>query len=319
MAIELGNLTDRDQAARCLQRSWRRSNARLDCLRKGKTAIAELHHKAFIRFSERVNPLLASNPERMKKMAKAAEQVLTERSDIQRRVSIPVFTSLGQPIRFTLHDHKEDFSQYYRMQDRYCYFTEKVYADFLNTSPPRTVKDLDKLLRMIRAQTDLIAWDYTRDGCDVRSQLVINLLILNGVPLESISQIGAIVPKEFRKPGIAQDWRFHIAPLVKLKDGSEWVIDPALCPTCAIRQQDWILLQMKSLCAAGIVDLGDMSERLAVHPDKEDCVHFRIAHNQHISPLLDDTYYIGEINEDLLKSHCERMGFYRLDLEKGAL
>lgn len=319
----------REQAARCLQRSWRRSNVGIDCLKKGKESIAELHHGAYMRFVERVKPLLKKNRfsrPRRQRVEIALNAMKSRRTVVQISRSIPLITSYRSngSHEFTFLSSSADLSSFSCLKDRFCHLTNHAYGEFAAApkSPPKTKEDLDRLVRTIGLQTDLIPWGNTSDGCFARGQLTMNLLILAGVPFSSISQQCAIVPRAFRSSGLASEWGFHTAPVVRLEDGSMWVIDPTLSPLFALSPENWIDRQKNIFCTASIKNAGDVSgiSDVRFSPEKE-CLLLRISPNQYLNTegRKSGIILINKLNDFAMKNELEFMAQCRLELEKRVL
>lgn len=239
-----------EDAARCIQRGWRRSRAGLDLLRKDKRVISEMTHTQFKKFCAQVNPLFQRGQKKLhrRKLVDAAfSETITSRVTRQLKAFVPVCTTMQPgkdmtPYRFVT---KRERSQYPHLEKGCINLTKEAegqYKDMPKT-PPRTKEDLDALVKALGAQSDLMLWDGA-EGCYARCQTAIDLLILSGVPKENIRKQYVMLPRHVRNPKAPMcKWSFHTAPLVRLEDGTCWILDPAIAPDKALRLFEWVIPQ----------------------------------------------------------------------------
>ena len=99
-----------------------------------------------------------------------------------------------------------------------------------------TKDQLDIFVRVLAAKTDIFPWSYKKDGCYARAHIMLSFFILSGIPEKYLSQIVMVHSQTHCKC----NWRYHVAPLVSLEDGTKWVIDPSLDPNQALPVNVWI-------------------------------------------------------------------------------
>jgi hypothetical protein len=107
--------------------------------------------------------------------------------------------------------------------------------------PFYTKEELDDLVRAL-SDIDIISWTMSEDCCFARADLVIQFLELMGVPADHLFKQYVLTHSITDDPKDVE-WKFyHTAPLIKLADGSEWILDPALNKTSALTRDEWIPL-----------------------------------------------------------------------------
>lgn len=239
-----------DAAARSFQRGWRRSRAGLELLRKDKEAISQLTHTQFKKFCALVNPLFQRGKEKLhrcKMVDTAYSEAIASRVTRQLKAFVPICITMqpeedSTPYRFVT---KKERSQYPSLEKGCINLTkeaERQYKD-MPKSPPRTKEDLDILVKGLAAQSDLMLWNGA-EGCYARCQTAIDLLILSGVPKDNIRKQYVMLPRHVRNPKTPMNkWSFHTAPIVRLEDGTSWILDPAIAPDRALRLFEWVIPQ----------------------------------------------------------------------------
>lgn len=317
-----------DQAARCIQRSWRRSRSGLDCLRKSQ-GILEMPHVPYLALAKRLKPLLKrglNNTARENQIIMGIASFLVKRHLKQRAICLPLFTSAGKGgmARCTFIDPTSNLSSFRSCKDRYCYMTPQAYLEFLKASksPPKTKDDLDKLFSLIAEQVNLIPWRHTEDGCDARAQAAINLLILAGIPSASITQLCLVMTRNYRAEGAPKNWGYHIAAVVKLEDGSSWVMDPSLHPSGFVEPEQWIKLQRNNKFNNKVKECGDCSKSTAVLFSTLDCcLSFTIRHDQFLDARRKKLGEIRVVNYHKLQmiADLDALAQFRYELEKNKL
>jgi hypothetical protein len=117
-----------------------------------------------------------------------------------------------------------------------------------------TRSELDSLVRCLASKkalptgdsrSALIPWEYTADACYARAQVVIDLLLLLGIPGANVQKQYVYIPSRF-KNGDAPRWNYHVAVKVTLADGTSWILDPSLAADRALSLEEWIGLQRGS-------------------------------------------------------------------------
>lgn len=108
--------------------------------------------------------------------------------------------------------------------------------------PIQTKQELDTLVKLLYNE-DLISWEITEGCCFARADMAIRFLILMGIP-ESCIQKQYVLTHSPARSSEQIEWNYyHVAPLIQLADGSQWIIDPALNRLSALSFDDWVRLQ----------------------------------------------------------------------------
>lgn len=118
---------------------------------------------------------------------------------------------------------------------------------------------------------DYLPFDYTGDGCYVRSAYMSMELVLSGIPSSAILATacyydGKVVTDEsqaLKGPG-GVPWRFHTTPIIVL-DSEQWVIDP-LFSAEPLKETDWL-----SFLGSPPVHITIASAAAPHHPSTEAC------------------------------------------------
>lgn len=95
-----------------------------------------------------------------------------------------------------------------------------------------TEEELHEIVKKFASQKDQYPWDFTDDGCYARCQLMLQSLRLMGIPKENLGKAILLYPARMQ-------WSYHIAPIVKLQDGSWVCLDPAMNQEMATSLPEW--------------------------------------------------------------------------------
>ena len=104
-----------------------------------------------------------------------------------------------------------------------------------SAAPPLTLQKAEELHKLMAGQPDIV-FDYVRDGCYARAQLMIRKMESLGIragkvwafPPSPGEQLQVATP---HAPGGKVKWTYHVAPVVHVRNGKqdvEMVIDPSL-------------------------------------------------------------------------------------------
>lgn len=316
-------------AASVIQNAWRHSRHGIEMLHKNNPIYAAMTHKIFQKTCAAIKPLLQRGieiPARREFLSFYISQVLLARQEY----FIPVckgFNAQNFPI-FTLVKQDEK-SNYRFVQETGTYMTAEAEEHFKTRDKKslRSKKELDALVRIIRSEINTIPWDSTAEGCSYRAQAVVNYLILCGIPAKDIQKQVVVMPILMRNTTLPV-WRYHTAPIIRLTDGSTWVIDPALVRTRAISLEEWAAHQRSYYVQGGLNLL--------------DCGHFGIEQREevigHFNPLVQGLAFttdhnlalvnmdatkvqidLSEVSEEYLMTMWKYLAAVRSSIEKGWL
>lgn len=96
-----------------------------------------------------------------------------------------------------------------------------------NVKTSKTVAQMVSAFEVVKADSSL-RYDYLKDGCFARSEIVAAQLAKQGFEVYKIWLHGfSLWGYRLDKPNDFFGWRYHVAPVVKV-DGQLWVFDPGL-------------------------------------------------------------------------------------------
>lgn len=317
-----------------------------DLLKKGTEQLTALSHEKAETFIKRLNPLIASDSrvdrsrttvvdndssickrrERANKINGAVDEVFRERWEYQGKLyplCVGISTS-GLPKIELVHLSKLKFDRTVdRLPNGNLYVKTEVLEQLKNLPPlsyPKTKEELDAFVQILAKETrNIVPWGYTTDGCYARGQHVLDLLQLMGMPLNKMEKQYNHVPKEHRK----QNWWYHIAAIVKLQDGTRWVIDPAIFEPNeqprALSAKEWVDRQKKDPNVP-IDDRGFVELDIAIPLSSSECVAYRSSIITKMGERKSDSSPIMcELDSISRDANLTKLGEYRGKLEESHL
>lgn len=331
--MNTSNNLDKQIAASTILRVFRQSRAGLTLLRTYDKELADLQHSQFQDlWKSTLMPLLrkgARNPVRHEIVSKAMADFILMRNDVHARKIIPLCRSING---------KGDLPEFRMIAKSQlprkpvflgnCLLTRKCQQQFkeIKKAPLRKKEELDSLVKRLIKQTDLFPWDYTEDGCYSRARLMRDFLRLSGIPATHIRMQYVCIPKKDRAAGVANNWCYHVAPTVKLADGSWWIVDPALVQDQAVSAKAWIELQNRlpslknpvSVWDMGLLELNNSGKRKLSY-QADECFTFTTRADVHMDIFLSSgTIKLSELDSDDWEAGIQ-LAAYRLLLEKSRL
>ena len=318
----------RTQAAVCLQKAWRRSREGLTYIKNEIGEIRMMTHTEYSQACKKLRPLLRrgrGNAARMRTIENTITVLREFREEYQCSHCVPVITSAKEPgklPKWEMMSEKQIPDSFpsrgpFRLRpsaERECQTLQK--------DIPTTKKKLDELVKALQAEKDLLPCQYTRDGCYARAQLIIELLVMSGVPRNAIQKQYVCIPKKHE----AFNWVYHVAPIVTLDDGSKYVIDPSLFDK-AVSLGSWIKKQRTSQMVTLIPEDKGMLQakagqiRKLTYNPKEKITTFTSDCNTelvHIDPL-EGRINLKTVTDSTCKYYLDKLAGFRLLLEKDFL
>lgn len=307
---ELPEIPPNNAAASRIQKGWRQSNIGLSILQNYRTQLVRLPHQKFQHvWRSSLKPLLemgTANKRRFEKVQHEVRELKELRLKYQKRLCIPLCTSVSRQCapRFRMIA-KEQIDPSYRRVG-HCFLTPKAYAQHMKI-PKYTLKskaDLDDFVSTMSQLSELFIRQYKVDGCGPKASLMCDILAIAGISRKYIAKQVARVPKHLRAKGPASQWSYHIAPLIKLANGTSWVLEPEK----ALSLKDWIARQIKPLSpndtSSRLVDKGVIRPNAAGQADvnfpDDHCLTFTTGADMHVK----------DINENQRKIHLDMNGDY---------
>lgn len=96
-------------------------------------------------------------------------------------------------------------------------------------------------------QNESLVWDYRIDGCYARANYIGRWFRAIGINSECVSKIFIISDDNSLNHTLLKEERvsqeYHVAASIRLKDGTEWVVDPLIDHTRALSIREWLLRQ----------------------------------------------------------------------------
>ncbi len=246
-------------ASSCIARAWRRSQATTDLLRDpilhdASQTSSRIFKGLILKVENKIARIMGiKNPPEpyLSTLRAGVSRLKEDRSRYHREHVIPVFTSIGgfengKPVlpSYVLKTKEEVFSSSYKVHNG-IYLTQEAWNQYelreqdQSTHPFRLIskEQLDFLVQALR-KVDLFAWDYISDGCFARSEIMIQFLILMGVPHNRICKQYLVYP--LGESSKEYGWRYHTAPSVSLRNSSkDWIIDPVLNRGRVLDPKEW--------------------------------------------------------------------------------
>ncbi len=116
--------------------------------------------------------------------------------------------------------------------------------------PERAVKNKEEADNFVKtlANMEEIPWAYDRNGCQIRAVLACQILQYMGVPGSDLQKIWVTGNISYK----SVSWVYHIAPVIKTKQGEEYVIDPSMNSSSAFTIEDW-MKSMNGITKQGMI------------------------------------------------------------------
>lgn len=260
------------KAGRVLLRAIRRFRAPLDCIKQGEKSIAELPPDKFEKAVERISrgwkkrakAIGAQNENSVRFAKEAAIRKDLELSRIYYQTTNihPVFTPIGQGL--VPPCQMKDLTP----ADGTTFAHISATSCEMPTDYTPTKKEMDDLVKSLSLRKDIFPWGHKRDGCYGRAMMILRYLLLMGVPEHHLAKFYFVVPPSLATP-IEGDlkWRYHVAAVVKLSDGSAAVLDPALDSLQVLTLKDWLSLQTPLVGQVLLFDRQEEPTTLYLDPD----------------------------------------------------
>lgn len=236
-------LSRETSAATTIQRVWRTSRATIELLRSYEI-MKSLNHRGFQRLCSLLKKTKRKTwPQTLTATIQIVHDIREKLSD--RRV-IPLFISVGQigeEVRlptYVLIDQRS--LQYFYPYEDLCFTSDSLRAyQEMDIRQIASREEANKLVQELY-KTDMIPWDFVKDGCGTRARVAISLLRITGIAEDSIFNC-QIFDSDLRfktANGKQVSWTYHIAPLVKCRDGSKVILDPAIDKLKALTIEEWV-------------------------------------------------------------------------------
>jgi hypothetical protein len=174
-----------------------------------------------------------------------------ERKRYHEKNAILVFTSIGGfkdgkvvlPT-YVLRTREEILSSFSSFKIRNgIYFTQDAWKQYGLRHRTQSVskEHLDSLVQALQ-KMDLFAWDYDQDGCFARADMVIQFLMVMGVPSENLFKhyVFPSTSNSLTLKGRSVGWQYHVAPVIKLANKTDWVIDPVVKRDGVLSLKEWV-------------------------------------------------------------------------------
>lgn len=281
-------------AAAKIQRAWRATP--FYALRPGQ--VTKIRSRSFRYFVRQMTPkvkALLGDERFASRIRHALLQAQRARGTHQMRTKQPIFTSCGNAQKgrlptFTFESQPDDVETHSGVV-----FTKSAFKELTEQDSP-FLESKEQLDRIVDAlfKCELFPWDYRKEGCFARANYVIAFLYLMGVSPESVKKQFVVMPHAIQFEGPDKEkivWNYHVAPLVQLKDGSQWVIDPALSKDQALTLREWI--EKQHIPKDAIISKGRVKE-LKVLLDKQEYVTY----------TTDITFGLVELTVDAAFHEC---------------
>lgn len=242
----------KEEAAVCIQRAWRRSRAGIDMISLGKDlpVVARMPHSRYKTFCEHyLSPALQKGialPRRKKDVATSVMFLKIYRKRCQKD-QVVLCTSIWGENGFPVvrMAEKSELPQHGR-QIGEIYLSESAQKQFARQSAMslRDTDELDRIVSALYRLSDIVPWAYREDGCYARARFMNDFLILAGVPKKNLAKQYVFLPQD-KQIELENDsyWIYHVAPLITLRDGSSWILDPGLSPDRPLKLKEWFARQ----------------------------------------------------------------------------
>lgn len=308
----------KQQAARCIQKAWRRHRAPVNLLRN-PDLISSIPHRAIKLFTRHLDK--ASKEKRQNiQYNKDFELAIDSAQRIRKcqKELTPVFISVGQAKKgvlptCTLTQNIKNSNM--KLQNG-IYLTKEAQQEFQKIQKyiPASKKELDDLVQALRKE-DVFPWGYADDGCYARANIMIEYLRLMGIPESNLFKHYVVTSSLSIEDDEGNDisWRYHVAPLIRLADGTEWVIDPSLDKLHVLSKSEWVQKQNPQEKRR---DLGMQNKARFDYP-KDECVSFTTNYNLQMDNLNDCLGQVSQsaITSDTMKQQVQVLADYRQELE----
>ncbi|MEI8366377.1 MAG: protein-glutamine glutaminase family protein [Parachlamydiaceae bacterium] len=182
----------------------------------------------------------------LKRLNDVVAQAIKARTLSRINYEVLVFTAIGDKRTGTLPCYtvkkNSELSPYVLCGG--VYFTAAAYHDFMCMEKELTCNEaqLDLVVQAL-AKNELFSWNFIQEGCNQRSKLIVCLLILMGIPEQSLKKCFAFTKEPFALDdhfGNKTGWDFHTAIQIMLDDGGVRIIDPTLEPTRSLCPIEWV-------------------------------------------------------------------------------
>jgi len=248
-------------AAIRIQRCWRRNKESIESTRF--QTIIEMPHRSFKHFITVVFHKYCHSP--LRGFLKVyLTQIIAQRTLMRINSGIPIIIACNSqertiqlPSYSFFHGLPEEEKTQPLIDSNQFAFTRKGWQEAVKAYRPiHSKQELDALVQKLSSE-DLISWELQEGNCWARANLTIQILTLMGIPENCLFKEYALFPSTW--------WNcYHVAPLIVLRDNTEWIIDPAINRKEAISVLEWYRLYKEK---TGISD--QISER--VSDDKALC------------------------------------------------
>lgn len=260
----------REEAAHKIQKAWRNSRSGIDFVEKDRSLLSSFSFQKFKTVCTKIIPSLRRGSSNLRRQIALTSALckLQIRRGMEDQFKMPVcdLPKEGKLLPSCQLVDRAELGRYQRLRKGSVFVSPETQQsiDRMNKNVVLTREKLDLLVQALYREHDFIPWDYTYDGCYARAQGTIDFMILSGVPEDRIKKQYAIISPEIRvivfdEEGEENRWSYHVAPIVKVDDGSQWIIDPVLCCDKALNCQEWVNLQKThSHICTDTLDLGHL-------------------------------------------------------------
>lgn len=258
---------EEDEAARCIQRNWRNSRSGIDLLQKDRKPLSHLSYenlRTLYRTSLKHNMSKGIQlPGRIDTAKKTIVSFHNLRKCVQKNDYVVICTSIRNSLPACKIVHKSEISDKYRRVGE-IYLSPEAIQDFsaMRAGAPRTREELDRIVQTLAKLVHIVPYGYSKDGCYARARFAVDFMKLCGFHRTNMGKQYVFIPEKFRVAG--KNWVYHVAPVVRLIDGSSWIIDPALFTKRAVSVREWIDKQMEDPKAKMLI-----LNKGYIHPNRE--------------------------------------------------
>jgi hypothetical protein len=228
-------------AGRTILRALRKSRLPVDRLKKDTEALACLRTPKFekvvfsiakdiyMRWKRNNEAGIVESPARQAEVRQSVEALKRKRVEYQRTNIIPVYTVKG-PGEMPDYTMKPGHALPFIPACTIPVANPQELNSLRRHIPTR--KELDEAVKKFATLKDVLPWDFGMDGCYARAQVMIQQLLLMGIPKENLGKAYLLFP-------IGENWTYHVTPIVKTDTG-EWVsVDPAMDAEETSTIPDW--------------------------------------------------------------------------------
>ncbi len=215
------------------------------------TTISSMSHREYRNFCRDIaRPLFnrVTHIDYLEMVSHMVEKIAAYRKRYQNRCHYPLCTSLvgengGAEFQLVPKSAFPEGVQSFKSldQEEPCLFlTKEVAGDLKKFKKLSSIssEQIHAIVSYLSTLRDLLALHNMGGGCFARAHLIIELLVLMGVPDGMIGKQFLYVPEKWAK-GKMKDWDYHLVPVIK--NGPKlWVIDLVSSPKRAMKIDEWV-------------------------------------------------------------------------------